>query len=223
MRTSRPVLRTALRGQHLLFVVLLVAAIAVNVAQFGAADRGAKTYWQAVHSYDTSGFAALSFAENDHLRFAFGLYWALAELAPGSTVTLAGDNPETVARLYGSGDAGSVRIDRDEVLDPMLAGFNPEPFIVASDEGGTSGKGRKGVPWAIALDAPDPRPADLRDAAGFLPEILAADRRGDARGDPREFLLFSWADPEVRPEFDRRLLLVETSLLPPEVREAAAP
>lgn len=215
-------LSMSLRGPRWIFAALLVVAIAVNTVQFSAADREAKTFWRAFHHYHTSSFAELSFAEDPHIRFAFGLYRALAELAPGSTVIAPDGSPETVARLYGVGEAESVRISRGGELDAMLAGFSPGPSIVASGEGGTSGKGRRGQPWAVALDAPDPRPADLRDAAGFLPAILAADRQGEARGGPREFVLFKWADPDIPSGFDHRLMLVETSLLRPGVPEAAA-
>lgn len=196
-----------------LFVALLVAAIAINVAQFGAADRDAKPIWRAVHQFDTSGFAELSFAEDPHIRFAFGLYRSLAELAPGSTVIVLDGSPETVARLYGVGEAAAVRVSHDRGRYTLPAGFDPGPSLVASGEGGISGKSRRGHPWGVALDAPDPRPADLRDAAGFLPAILAAGRRGEARGGPRELVLFTWADPDIPADFDHRLMLVETSLL----------
>lgn len=197
------------------FVALLVVAIAINVVQFPAADRDANAIWQAVHQFDTSGFAELSYAEDPHIRFAFGPYRALAELAPGSTVIVPDGSPETVARLYGAGDAAAVRVIRDRDLYPLPAGFDPGPSLVASGEGGISGKGRRGHPWGVVLDAPDPRPADLRDAAEFLPALLAAGRRGEARGGARELVLFKWDDPSIPAEFDHRLLLVETSLLRP--------
>jgi hypothetical protein len=225
---SGKLLGASSRGRRLLFVALLVAAIATNLAQFGAADRGAETLWQAIHRYDTSSVAELSFtdssfAEERHIRLAYSLYRALAELAPGSTVILLPEaTRDTVAKLYGVSDVASVRTNRSEALDTMLAGFDPGPFIVASGEGGRCCKNRTGDPWGVALDEPDPRPADLRDPAEFLPAILAADRQGEARGGPRELVMVKWADPDIPPEFDYRLVLVETSLLPPAVREAVS-
>jgi hypothetical protein len=217
------VLGTSSRSRHLLFVALLVVVIATNLAQLGAADRGAETVWQAIHRYETSSFAELSLAEHRRIRLSYSLYRALAELAPGSTVILPDGTPEIVLRLYGVSDVASVRFNRSEALDTMLASFDPGPFIVASGEGGRGGKGQRGDPWGVALDEPDPRPADLRDPAEFLPAILAADRRGEARGGPRELVMVKWADPDIPAAFDYRLVLVETSLLPPAVREAASP
>lgn len=209
MHGSGKVPRDPSRRRHLIFAALLVAAVIVNVAQFRAADHGAQTYWQAIYRYSTANFAEITTAEDPRLRDLYGFYRVLAELAPGSTVYLPRHRPEIAARLYGIGDARRVRTG-----GPSWApsGLDLERYVVASNPGGNRDTD---VPWAVALDGWDPRPPDLRDPGEFFPAILAADRRGDARGGPREFALVKWDDPALGPGLDYRLVLVETSLLPP--------
>lgn len=209
MHASGTVPRDPSRGRHLLFAALLVAAIVVNVGQFRAADHGVETYWQAIYRYDTADFPEISTAEDPRMRDLYGLYRVLAELAPGSTIYLPRHRSEVVARLYGIGDAKRVRTGGPKWAP---AGLDLERFIVASNPGG---KRETDVPWAVALDEPDPRPPDLRDPVEFFPAILATDRRGGARGGPREFVLVRWDDADLDPDLDYRLVLMETSLLPP--------
>jgi len=177
-------------ARHRLAVLLLVAAILVNLVQFRAVDQHTIDNFDAVHRNDTPDLFALSQRECQWCRDRYSLHLALGAAAPGSTVIVPASSPyagsrnqreSLTLRLYAIGRvAGIDWVDYRQA--PRLlseTGFDPNRYVTASGPGG-----EKGAPWALAVD----------------PSSAARDR---------EFVLLQWQDQD---------LLLEASLLPGDVR-----
>jgi hypothetical protein len=170
-----------------MFAAVLVAVIAVNTAVFPKIDQLTETQRsKALSIAPTGDFFELAFT-SEHSRSRVDLYYALGELAPGSSVVIAGPASEQrlvhTPFLYSLGAADAVEVMPDSPLG-AAATFDATEFVVAAGKGGSAG-----VPWTIAMD----------------PE-------GSSEGTSREFVLVETAALPGS-EFHAHLLLIETSLL----------
>jgi hypothetical protein len=203
-----------------LFAVLVVAAVAVNLAQFRGIDRERFREFEAVGRYETSDVARIAYENGGWHRQRYGLYLGLGTLAPGATVYIptpsgfADDRKiadETESRLRVFGRAGRV----EWVPAPAVAagtGFDPRPFVVASGVGGA-----RGAPWALAVDPALPRPAGPASPDDYLKRIVTGEgARGSAGA--RTFALIRWPVAREGEDHDYQELLVETALLPASLR-----
>jgi hypothetical protein len=203
-----------------LFVALLIAAIAINVVQFRGIESERFREFQAVGRYETADIAAVSYRSGGWNRQRYGLFQGLGTLAPGATVHIPTPSAysadpeiadETAVRLRVFGRVGRI----EWVPAPVAAagpGFDPTPYVVASGTGGA-----KGAPWALAVDPAHFRPGGPADPDDYLRDIVTGE--GPSRSATvREFALIRW--PQRRPgqSYDYQELLVETTLLPANVR-----
>lgn len=203
------------------FGTILVAAIAVNVIQFRSIDEEARHNYTAIHQYETDDFIEIGVYGSRALRDLYGLHFALALLAPHSTVITSQDTPYTSdefgTRIHGFGRVKElVVVPGDGALLELAeaASFDPGPHIVASGEGG-----QRGAPWAVAVDmtdgevgAPDAPERFLRRA------VRDGTRLSEPPGDPRRFALLQWPMVDDESGHGYMDLLVEMSLLPQELR-----
>jgi hypothetical protein len=199
-------------------VLLLVAAVLVNVVQFRAIDaRNGTDSFDAVHRFGTGDLTELQITLCETCQDRYGLHLSLYMVAPGSHVIVPRSGPYGASRyltdlldnrLYSLGRVESVEWVDDQ---PAELGVDPRPYIVASGPGGS-----RGAPWALAVQSP---PAPDADPDGFLVRGLQEGRHRNPDGPPREFVLLRWSVP--RPGSDREYqdLLLETSLLPAPARE----
>ncbi|MGH3680237.1 MAG: hypothetical protein ACRDT2_08295, partial [Natronosporangium sp.] len=201
-----------------LAVLLIAAAIAVNLAQFRSIDESTVDSFDAVHRNGTADIVELSYQECGWCRDRYGLHLALGILAPGSTVLVPASSryaasPDAAGELtlrlstYG-------RVDGVEWLGyaqpPQLLSTAGVPgSVVASGPGGA-----KGAPWALALAPPVPDGAGTADPDGFLERALAAgSHRRDGGPPPRVLVLLREQERDV---------LVDVALLPAAVRAELA-
>jgi hypothetical protein len=214
-------LRTALIPyRRRIFATLLIAAIAVNVAQFREIDNERFREFQAVGRYQTADIARVMYENGGWHRQRYGLYLGLGTLAPGATVYVptpsayAGDREtadEIVTRLRVFGRAGRV----EWISAPTAAagpGFDPTPYVVASGVGGA-----RGAPWALAVDPAGPRPDGAADPDDYLRDIVTAEGPRTS-ANPRTFALIRWPQPRPGESYEYQDLLVETALLPAPAR-----
>ena len=182
--------------------VLLGLGVLLNLAQFGPLDDRAPTQYRALYRYESDDFITIG-KTNRQVRRYYGGYFALAEIAPGSKVTVSDsiltDTLGIAGRLYAFGGVRELAITplgEDEFLLPEGAPagqdgrFDPSPYIVGR------GPGNPPVPgWAVAVD-PSHR-----------------------TGSPTEFAFLHWGAVAGHPaERTGTYLLIETSLLPEPVR-----
>jgi hypothetical protein len=206
--------------RYRLFAVLLVAAVAVNVVQFRGIERERFREFEAVGRYETSDVARIAYENGGWHRQRYGLYLGLGTIAPGATVYIptpsgfADDRKladETATRLRVFGRAGRIVW----VPAPAVAagtGFDPKPYVVASGVGGA-----RGAPWALAVDPALPRPDGPADPDEYLKRIVVGEGpRSSAT--VRSFALIRWAEPREGESYDYQELLVETALLPANLR-----
>lgn len=203
-----------------LFAVLLVAAVAVNVVQFRGIDRERFREFEAVGRYQTSDVARIAYENGGWHRQRYGLYLGLGTLAPGATVYIptpsgfAEDRQvadETATRLRVFGRAGRIVW----LPAPAVAagtGFDPKPYVVASGVGGA-----RGAPWALAVDPARPRPAGPAAPDDYLKPIVTGEGPRTS-ADVRTFALIRWPVPREGEDYDYQELLVETVLLPANLR-----
>lgn len=176
-----------LRGFRLLFAIALVGVILVNTAVFPKIEQLTQTQRSKALSVASTGdFFDLAF-KSGHSRSRFDLYYTFGELAPGSTVVIAGTATERrlvhTPFLYSAGKAASVQVVPESPL-AAATDFDPTGFVVAEGPGGSGGP-----PWKIAMDSDVPS--------------------GSA---PREFVLVD-VPTDSSADYSATLLLVETSLV----------
>ncbi|MDQ7906255.1 hypothetical protein RB614_17215 [Phytohabitans sp. ZYX-F-186] len=217
-----PRLRAALAPyRRRLFAAALIAAIAVNVFQFRAIDRERYYEFRAVGTYPTDDLARITFGNGGWHRQRYGLYQGLGTLAPGATVYIPTPGPydaerqvadETASRLRVFGRVGRLVW----VAAPTAAagpGFDPTPYVVATGVGGA-----RGAPWALAVDPARPRPKGPADPNFYLRPLVTSEGPRTSGAD-RAFALIRWPQAREGEEYDYQELLVETTLLPPAVRD----
>jgi hypothetical protein len=209
------------RSRISFFVLLLVAAIAVNLAQFRTINEGTSRSYAALQRYHTTDIATIGYPSSG-IWGRYGLHFALKEIAPGATVLVTMPDGsvkrETAGRLFAFGRIAELASVGPDFAERILAAektFDPTPYVVASD----TREGR-GNPWMIAVDSPeDVRTEDPEDplATPWRPGLL---RQPDTTPTmSREFILLTWHDPEAEPDVAPFDLLLETSLLPEAVRK----
>jgi hypothetical protein len=199
--------RTTRTGAVLLVMLLLAAAALVNLVEFREVDTRTGDSFDAIRRNHTADLTELVMVDCDICQQRYGLHLALVMVAPGSRVIVPRSGPygesqyltDLVSnRLYALGRVSSVEWVDD--LPPLQV--DPRPYIVASGPGG-----RRGAPWALAVQSP-PSPADPE---GFLERGLREGWHRHPDGRSREFVLLEWR--VARGDYDYQDLLIETSLL----------
>ncbi|BCB90491.1 hypothetical protein [Phytohabitans suffuscus] len=218
-----PRLRAALAPYRWrLFAAALVVAIAVNVLQFRDIDRERYFEFKAVGQYPTADLARITYGNGGWHRQRYGLYQGLGTLAPGATVYIPTPSPYQVDRATADETASRLRVfgrvgRLEWVPAPTAAagpGFDPTPYIVASGVGGA-----RGAPWALAVDPARPRPEGPADPNFYLRPLVTSEGSRDSGAD-RSFALIRWPHKrEGEKTYDYQELLVETTLLPPALRD----
>ena len=182
---------------------LVAAGIVLNLIQFAPLDERAPTRYAALHRYETDDLVALGESSNQIMQ-RYGVYFTLAEIAPGSSVTVSSSvlpDPRGIAgSLHAFGGVTEARIaplGEHDLLRPAgstAAGhgmLDPTPFIVAEGAGDPPV-----LPWAVAADPSRTGREDRQFAFVHWPEAV-----GDMRG---------------------AYLLIETSLLPGTMGQTGA-
>jgi hypothetical protein len=163
-------------------------------------------------------------------RQRFGLHLAIWVIAPGSTVIVDSEGPyggdlrqkeEFGVRLFTYGDVASLHwVDAGAAArllpaaDGGAAVLDPAPYIVASGKGGETG-----APWALAVDPDGPDVSNASSPDAFVAEALREGLHLDGQGAPREFIILAWDLPREGSTYDYQDLVLETSLLPDDIRQ----
>jgi hypothetical protein len=191
--------------RHRRFVLIaapLAIAVVINVAQFRAVDAGAAPGFAALERNQSGDFIEVMDHDCGGCRELFGIYFALRDIAPDATIIIPRGQiydltryraEEAGMKFHSLGEVVGVEWIQYEDVSRFLTPegtFDPSPDVVASGPGG-----RRGAPWAIAVDSQQP------------PTVAT-----------REFLLVQWYQPLEGSQYDYQDLLVETSLLPTDVR-----
>lgn len=214
-------------SRYRLIIALVIGVILVNLIELPVIER--QIPWKDMRAfgrYGTSDIAVIAYQECAWCRQRYGLAMSLGAVAPGARVIIPTPTPilggvegdETPARLRVFGRASSVELV--EYNANSLPGFDATPFILASGDGG-----ERGGPWALAVD-PQYLPAGgVQDPDSFLIDRITGE--GPTRSEPvREFVLVRWYRPRAghprivphTPIYAYQELLIETSLLPADVR-----
>jgi len=193
---------------------ILCAAVAVNVTLFQATEPD--TRYDALRRYPNDNPILLGYEGSNLVRKRIAAPVALAQIAPGSVITM----PETgfphaaALRMWlrGLGQVSRINEVPEQTIQDMLVArpnFDPEPFIVASGPGAAPD-----TSWAIAVAGP---PATAGDPERYLSRALRTGPErppmAGASAGAREFLLVEW--PGLVPSCDHWpcQLFLETALL----------
>jgi hypothetical protein len=207
-----------------LFAILLAGAVLVNVIQFPGIESQPYKEMRAFGQYDTADLTVIGYRECDWCRQRYGLFLSLGTVAPGARVIIPtpslvmarSEGDEVPARLRVFGRASSVELV-DYNASSVLVGVDPSPYIISSGEGGD-----RGAPWALAVDPRYLPPGGVPDPDNYLLDIDVLTGEGPTRSDTvREFVLVRWWQARTQPihRSTYQELLIETSLLPADVRK----
>ena len=213
----------ALRKGALVFAALIVAASLLNVVQFRSIDRSTSSMFQAIDHNPTGDLNDIAWRACGWCRERYGPSFALGTLAPRSTVIVPTPSPFTTdtytaewfkVRLISYGRAASVVylpvVDATRAF--AASRFDPSVYIVASGPGGS-----KGAPWSLAVD-PSRRPATPVAPVDFVGDALASGAYQNADAPPGEFVMLRWSQGQEGSTQKYQDLLIETSVLPADLR-----
>ena len=187
-------------------VVGMLLLVTIGLVQYVSLDQRAGLYFSAFHHRTTGDILKIAWAQDQNSSSRFSAFFALAHLAPGSTILIAdkgsGNDDYFVERLFAFGDVAHVRHVHGDAL-AAISGFDPLDDAIARGPGGF-----RGAPWAIAIPG-----ADWRSIPRTYLERMY---RGDSvvTIEPRTFLIVQVPDPSVGGGWDYRWEFVDTALLP---------
>lgn len=213
-------------GRLPVFPILITLAIVINIGQFSYIDSEAADRYKALNSYPTDELDKIGLAVSNSIRQYYMHAFALAEAAPGSKVFIPKDSglngPVNISRTYGLGKTQYVQ-DLDVKESEVLAGFDPEPYIVAFGEDDKKGRRGKGYPFfAIAMETDNQR--DNFEKLGYKYSPVRISPQAPIRNNT-EFVFLEWEGPKKAfSSIDRQKpvsyrLFVEVSLLPQEIKQ----
>jgi hypothetical protein len=187
-----------------IFVEILLAIVLVNVMQFAGIDEDTSDRYAAIKRYSTPNVIEVGYNDSPHFRQAYGLYLALADIAPGSAIILPESggfaSSETLTRVLGYGQADTVKyVKYDRNADRFLP-VDLSPGVLHKSA-------NSGVPYMIAA-------SDVGGRRGDSWSIVTDKRNNEDHKAQREFMLLEW-----RKEGKGNILVIETSLLPSDIRE----
>ena len=212
-----------LKKDTLIILMILSAAVGINIGQFPLIERDASPNYRAINTYEKGDLTWIALGNSNNLRTHYMKWAALNEIAPNSTLYIPSNNPYNsqtqLGRAKGIGSVDQVMIiDIDQEL--AISNVDIERHVVAFGE-----DNRENYPFfAIATESSSAteekvsyyRPVDsgviqIRNDLGKKPEA--------------EFLLVEWGGPDTafrginRPSEYTYNLIIETSLLDESVRE----
>lgn len=215
-----PTSRAPLRWATGLCVAALVAAGVVNLAQFASIDAMTADRFVALHRFDTDSMIELSRSDLNWANDRYGLSTALSAIAPGARVLVPTSGP------FGAHDDANLDylvwlrfVPNGPSLEPIAypdpanllnrAALDPTRYAIATGTGSA-----RGAPWLLAASGP----TDTGDPATFVERVVNGSYRAPAAGSTREFILLRWDVARPGTTYPYQDVLVETSLLPAELR-----
>lgn len=164
-----PVTGHPLRLPNVLLGVLVVFVL-VNVAQFYAIDGRTSNRYKALHLYNTADIRVIAKRESVADVEWFGIAFALAAHAPGSTVILpdsgAPARNELRQKLYGLGEVRRIE-HRSYQVSGIPAGVDVKRYMVDSGKGG-----RRGPPFMLVMKSDTAREFILLRGPGSVDVLL---------------------------------------------------